>query len=346
MRILKVLFILTVTLISIVSCENKPYDPVASLPPSSGEYGELVVVIDKEYWTSSVMNSVNAIFGKEVLSLPQPEPLMTIKTVTEKGFTGGPMKHHSILILDIGSLPAGSQAYIGKPRVNVWASGQLVYTLKSADLASAAKLIDEQGELLLGYFQDHYKHKINTEIAELNSAAINEELGMTLGVNMNIPSSFTLVANYNDFVWIKQQRKKFVDGQDHEIQIGIMVYDYAYTDSLAFTMPKIIDKRDSITKKYVPGMIEGSYMKTERQYGLENFETNAHNHFISETRGVWKMHNAIMGGPFLSLTIYDQEKNRVVCVEGYVYAPHFRKMPYIRELEAMLYSFSFVDNLK
>lgn len=88
-------------------------------------------------------------------------------------------------------------------------------------------------------------------------------------------------------------------------------------------------------------MIEGSYMVTEQQYGLENKETHANGYFVSETRGVWKMHKAIMGGPFMSLTIYDDKNQRIVCLEGYVHAPHFRKMPYIRELEAILYSFSF-----
>lgn len=340
----KNLFFLAVSVILLMACENKPYDPVASLPESSGEMGELVVVVEKEYWSSSVMQAINEIFGKEILSLPQPEPLMSIKPVTEKGFSGGPLKHHSILILDIGSLPSGSQAYIGNPRTNVWANGQLVYTLKSPDLATATALIKEQGNTLLGYYQEHYKSKINLEIKQQRSQEINDELALTMGVNMDVPSTFTLVANYNDFVWLKQQRQKFADGQDHEIQLGIMVYTYAYTDSLAFTMEKILNKRDSLTKKYVPGMIEGSYMKTERQYGLESKEGHAQGHFLVETRGVWKMHNAIMGGPFLSLTVYDAEKDRIVCLEGYVFAPHFRKMPYIRELEAMLYSFQFVDN--
>lgn len=336
----KLVAFLTVSLL-IISCENEPYDPEKSLPDSSGEIGELVIVMEKSYWTSSLMNEINDIFGKEVTSLPQPEPLMTVKTVTNKAFSGTVMNHHSILIVEIGGLKDGTEAFFGKPQTNIWSKGQLVYKLKAPDLQSATELMALHGDKLFEYFQDHYQNKIKTELMADKSESINEELALTMGINMNVPSNYTLVSNYNDLIWIKQKRSKYVDGQDHEIQLGILAYTYPYTDSLAFTMEHILTKRDSMTKKYVPGMIEGSYMVTERQYGLENMETNANGYFVSETRGVWKMHKAIMGGPFISLTIYDPENNRVVCLEGYVFAPHFRKMTYIRELEAILYSFSF-----
>ncbi len=331
---------LTVILV-VTGCENKPFDPVESLPASTGEIGEMVLVMEKAYWSSSLMVEINDKFGKEVTSLPQPEPLMTIKKVTNKGFSGNIMNHHSVLIVEIGGLSEGSEAFFGEPQANVWSKGQLVYKLKAPDLQSATALMEAHGDKLFEYFQDHYQHKIESEIEANVSASINEELGITMGINMNVPSSFTLVSNYNDLIWIKQQREKYVDGQNHEIQLGILTYTYPYTDSLAFTPEKILAKRDSMTKKYVPGMIEGSYMVSERQYGLESFETNANGYYVMETRGVWKMQGAIMGGPFVSLTIYDPENNRIVCVEGYVFAPHFKKMPYIRELEAILYSFSF-----
>lgn len=336
---------LTVVIV-LSSCENKPFDPVESLPASTGEIGEIVVVMDKPYWTSSLMIEINEKFGKEVTSLPQPEPLMTVKTVTDKGFSGNMMNHHSVLIIEIGGLSEGSEAFFGTPQTNVWAKGQLVYKMKAPDLKSATELMKLHGDKLFEYYQDHYQQKIEAEITANVDQAINEELSLTMGVNMNVPSSFTLVSNYNDLIWLKQQREKYVDGQNHEIQLGILTYTYPYTDSLAFTPEKILAKRDSMTKKYVPGGIEGSYMVTERQYGLESFETNANGYYVMETRGVWKMHKAIMGGPFVSLTIYDPKKGRIVCLEGYVFAPHFRKMPYVRELEAILYSFSFPEGKK
>jgi hypothetical protein len=43
-----------------------------------------------------------------------------------------------------------------------------------------------------------------------------------------------------------------------------------------------------------------------------------------------------MGGPFYSLTIVDEERGRLLTVEGYAYAPYFDKRPYIREVEGVV----------
>ena len=45
-----------------------------------------------------------------------------------------------------------------------------------------------------------------------------------------------------------------------------------------------------------------------------------------------------MGGPFYSLTTYDEKSGMLVTVEGYVYAPFFEKREYMREVEAVVRS--------
>jgi len=216
-----------------------------------------------------------------------------------------------------------------------------MYTLRAPSQEAAVELLEKGGDFLLNEYMQQTSNILKKKFKGMRSAKINEELGITLGVNIDIPSNFIIAANYNDFMWMRQMRERYADGQDHEIQIGILCYSYPYTDSLAFSLEKILDKRDSTTKKYVSGFIEGSYMKTERAYGIEATEKMVGDYYVKETRGVWKMHNAFMGGPFISLTTYDEKKQRIVVVEGYVYAPHFRKMEYLREVEAILYSFNF-----
>ncbi len=50
-----------------------------------------------------------------------------------------------------------------------------------------------------------------------------------------------------------------------------------------------------------------------------------------------------MGGPFISLSTFDKERNRIVTVEGFVYAPKFDKRNYLRQVEAILYTLDFVN---
>lgn len=55
------------------------------------------------------------------------------------------------------------------------------------------------------------------------------------------------------------------------------------------------------------------------------------------------MENYIMGGPFVQLSTVDTRRNRIVTVEGFVFAPSEEKRNYVRQLEAILYSLSFPD---
>ena len=60
--------------------------------------------------------------------------------------------------------------------------------------------------------------------------------------------------------------------------------------------------------------------------------------YVLEARGFWKMENDMMGGPFVSHSSVDTVNNRVVVVEGFVYAPEKMKRTMIRRLEAALYT--------
>jgi len=45
-----------------------------------------------------------------------------------------------------------------------------------------------------------------------------------------------------------------------------------------------------------------------------------------------------MGGPFVSHSRLDEKNNRVIVVEGFVYAPDKMKRTMLRRLEAALYT--------
>jgi hypothetical protein len=58
-------------------------------------------------------------------------------------------------------------------------------------------------------------------------------------------------------------------------------------------------------------------------------------------RGLWNMEGDFMGGPFISLSTYDENKKQILTIEGQVFAPKFDKREYLREMEAVLFSLHF-----
>jgi len=84
-------------------------------------------------------------------------------------------------------------------------------------------------------------------------------------------------------------------------------------------------------------------MKTTRQIVPTYEELSFDGMFSSQIKGLWEMHDDYMGGPFFSMTVYDEARQRIVTVEGYAYAPYFGKREYIREVEAVIKTMRLTD---
>jgi len=60
-----------------------------------------------------------------------------------------------------------------------------------------------------------------------------------------------------------------------------------------------------------------------------------------EIRGIWEVKNDFMGGTFINYSFIDKKNNRILCLDGFVYAPNQDKRDYIFELEAIFKSLKF-----
>jgi len=65
--------------------------------------------------------------------------------------------------------------------------------------------------------------------------------------------------------------------------------------------------------------------------------------FAVETRGLWRVENDFMGGPFVSYTFVDEKQARLITIDGFTYAPKQKKAPLVRELEAILWSVKILE---
>lgn len=119
--------------------------------------------------------------------------------------------------------------------------------------------------------------------------------------------------------------------------MGIFIYTYPFTDTNTFSLDYLLNKRDAFLQKYVPGERQGSYMTTERKYDYPQMAIiNQKGNYTAAITGLWRMQGDFMGGPFVSRTMVDTLRNRVVTVEGFVYYPNEEVRNYVRQLETLL----------
>ena len=52
-----------------------------------------------------------------------------------------------------------------------------------------------------------------------------------------------------------------------------------------------------------------------------------------------------MGGPFLNYTFVNENTNKIISIDAYVYAPRTTKRNLLKQLEAICYTMKFVENI-
>lgn len=153
-----------------------------------------------------------------------------------------------------------------------------------------------------------------------------------LGVTINFPSVYRIAKQEGSFFWLRRD----IENGDANLIIYEMPIDAITDDENAIN--DIIKMRDSIGKVHIPGPIEGSYMITEESYTPFLNNTIIDNKSAFETKSTWEVKNAFMAGPFINYAVKDEVNNRLIVIEGFVFAPSTAKRDNIFELEAIIRS--------
>ena len=136
----------------------------------------------------------------------------------------------------------------------------------------------------------------------------------------------------SNFIWLRNP------GID--VDKNIWIYYEDYTDEKVFK--DVVKLRNFVTKKYIYDDKEEndtSYVVVETIVPPVITEINFKNKFSVKARGLWKTNNLSMGGPFLSFVFVDESLGRLYYIDGFIYSPGKPQREYMRELEAILWTF-------
>lgn len=317
-------------------------DPVgegATLPSHVGAAGELLVVMDYPDAEASqpLIDSLLAVFEHPYGVLPQLEPSFDVMVLARAEFDRFWKPHRNVLDVVIADRVDTQEPSVKMIR-NKYARGQVYIRAMSKSPRDLAELLSKRA-----YEMREALHDAELErFSNLHGLDVNEVIANRLrqewGLQLQVPSDVQWAKSGEDFVWLDRQLTRLKGGDNHDVQQGIFIYTEPYVSEDQLSMESRLDRRNAVLMKQVPGPTPGSFMTTELRYFPTYEEVDFRGEFASELRGLWRMENDYMGGPFFSLTVPDLARNRLVTVEGYAYAPFFDKRDYIREVEAMVKS--------
>jgi hypothetical protein len=313
---------------STVACGDNTNIPK---PGATGKIGELLVIIENAYWDSEVGDSIRSIFEKSYPMLPGAEKFYTLIPVANSSFLPVMQKHRNILLISISSEFSESKLTVSR---DLWATPQIVLNAVGTDISSVAKVVSEKRETMIALYEQAELERQSKNVKAFSDTMIHRKIENRFGVSLHVPSGYyTIMRNDADFMWLETQ-------STHN-SIGIFVYSYPFVDDSTFTVGYMVNKRDSIMKEKVHGARDSSWMTTAKYVMPELEIKKFKNMRYGELRGLWELVNDFMGGPFVSRSYIDENKRRIVTVEGYVYAPRFEKRDYIRRILGIINTFSF-----
>ena len=319
---MKKLFTLITLSILLISCVGN--DKLV-LKTSIGNVNKVMVVTKSSNWTGDVGKEFRNYFGKLMVGLPQPEPILSLSQVAPNGFSSMMKSNRNIFIVTEGETENFSVKH------NVYAKPQTVVYLQAKDDEAIINLFNKHKKEILNIFRES-DIKFTQNI--FSATRVNETKYKTikdLGVSMIIPNKFRFVKDSLGFLWL---RNHITSGIAKTGSNNILLYSVPLVDENTVA-DSIVSVRNSMGKKHIPGSKEGQYMITEAAYTPSTFDAVIDGKKAYETRGKWEVKNDFMAGPFLNYTIIDKKNNRLIVFEGFTYAPSINKRAFVFELEAI-----------
>ena len=300
-------------LITTLSCSDNQQK---LLPASSGNINNISVVTNDELWEGAVGEVIRENFGRPIYGLPQIEPIFSLSHIPSKVFSGFATKSRTILKIDVSE---NEGVFNFK---NTYASPQRIIQITAN---SPDKIIEIINENLNSIYSTMYFNEIQEKQRRI-SKNLNktQAIKKNTGVSLKFPSAYRVAKADTNFVWIRR-----------DIETGsVNLFIQRQRNQ---TEQSIIEKRDSISKIYIPGPVENTYMSTDLIYTPNTQQINVGGKQVFETRGLWEIEGQFMAGPFLNFQIKLGDDDFIM-LDGFVYSPGSTKREYIFELEAIMRS--------
>lgn len=308
------------------SCEEGSSEK-KTVSASSGNINHLNVVTSNEYWEGRVGDAIRDLLAEPYAGLPQDEPMFSINQLPPEVFSGFTAKNRLVLKIEVGKNPQTVVEY------NVFAKPQTVVIVGGKNESEILEQLQTNADKIIDAFkkQELVEKQGRIGISLKETKNIEEQLG----INLNFPSVYRYAKNEDNFFWI---RKTLTTGTLDLMLYEVPIESIRQGDSAVIDIIKI---RNTFGQKYIEGEKPTAYMTTETAFSPYVFKGAINNKPAIITKGIWRMENDFMGGPFVNYAIEDKANNRFLIAEGYVYAPSVQKRDYVHEIEAILESIKF-----
>ena len=315
----------------LTSCMNKKHEQ--RMDRSVGGTSEILFVTQNdEQWNGQMGEAVRDYFEVEQYGLPQPEKTYKVVHINTNALNDMFKKHRNLII---GEIHPDLTNPVIESQSDWQSSPQYAIKIKAKDAESWIKVFDNQKDELKKLFDKNERARFMDFFRPMANASVMETLKNTYGFTMTVPEGYYIAVNNDYFTWLRKE--------ELDKSFGLIIYQLPYKNTNDFSEETLIKRCDSVTKLYIPGPTDGSYMTLDKQFVKPVFRVvpDFPATYAVEMRGLWKTEGEFMAGPYVAYTFVNPQSNRITTVEGYIYYPNKPKRDLLRQLEAIIWSLKF-----
>jgi hypothetical protein len=329
----------------------------ALLPDSTGQIAEVVVITDSKSADSLFNLSIKGAFSKKLEGQPLPgEPMFQVQ-FTDESFLKGFFKKHNNIFVFINAINAhllkrilpsstidklvkikkDKPGTFGVLQEDVFAKNQRIFYVLGKDKADLEKVLAEKSGDILNLAEKHetlaWRYKLLGSKKVAKDRFYQKQIKQK-NFGIRKPESYRIAIDNPDFVWLRKS------STTSELEQGLLMYEAPYTNKEDLSTDSLIAARNKWVKQYIPGEIDGSYMKYSDVFVPVRKDQDFKGKYGVEIRGWWDVEGDFMGGPSYIRAVADEARGRIVFAEGFVFHPNENKAKPMRELEILVNTLS------
>lgn len=364
-----ILLTLTIALFS-SGCEDYKQE---KLPASGGSIDEVLIVLNDDQVQTPFSDTLIYFFMQPYEGIPQYEPKFKLRIKKYSQFKGAgdllnnyrniifcaALDHQGAVSKEIKNKlndqiqrASSDSSFFFIHKTNVYAKPQLLIYLFAPDRHALINRLTYQISSLFNLIRNHENKRISASLfARGEQKYLEDSIFTFTKVHLRIPSGYLAISLDKNAAWLKKE-STFRDKKNNvlkEIKQNILIrrFDiskekaakivFAYNDSLNKAIPYAypIALRDSVAQIMVKGTSDDYSMYTDLIRPLWQSSSTINAKPIIITRGLWRLDNPFMGGPFINYCYWEDNKH-LIMLDGFIYAAGSDKKKLLREMEVVL----------
>ena len=348
--------LLLISVIYLSSCDlEKTAKMKGNLPKANGKPGHIIVVMDSAQWEGNVGKSIRTTFQDQVSYLPREESMFSLSHIDPMDFQSILKKQKNIIFVTVlNDKSKGNRklkTYFTKESLDMiendpslfmytkqdeFAQGQEVLHLFGETEDVLVKNIESKKTSLQKHFLDIEEKRFYKSLyAAKVEKGISKHIKDKLNCELKVPFGFEIALEGDDFVWLRNFSP--------DVDKSVFISWKEYTSEELFSLDSLLALRTEVSKPYILYKPEDpeSYMLTETDnFDVFRKEINFKDHYAVELRGLWRVNQYYMGGPFVSYAMVDEGSNRLYYIEAFLYSPGKPQRDHMRELDTIIKTFN------